>query len=1715
MPTATADTAATPQGVAVTIAVLANDEGDTLTVTGYSAPAFGTLVLNPDQSFTYTPVAGFFGSDGFSYTIGDQAGATATGQVTIGVTRPNTVPTPGEDAAHTAAGTSVVLPVLDNDADPDGDALSLIAIEAPGHGTVQVEPGGQRLRYTPQVGFVGSDSFAYTVSDGWGGSATANVTIDVTPLNTAPVPAPDRASTLPGTAVTIDVLANDDDAEGGPLTLTGITLPAHGALALTGEQQFIYTPEPGFVGEDGFTYTVRDAGGLTATGSVTVEVTPHNQPPTAQDDQATLSDGLPLRLDLVANDNDPDGDPLRITGLSLPAGGRIAVNPDQSVTYTPLPGFAGTDSFTYKVSDGSEEALAEVTVEVIPPTGATFANGYRCRRRLLLPARGEALPVTDTVLLVQETGSWLRPVAAGGGIESATGLDLRFETAGGTRLEHELEAYDPEAGSITAWVRLPAWSLDQTLELALYYGKPGLTAAEGTPGGTWRGYLAVWDSRTGNDRTGRGRSLLPVNIQAGELIAGCGRFDGQSVARRPDAAFLSGLGAITVQALLAPAGPRAGSDHGILAQGPMTGVETAAGLGLGYRATGEDGAERVLAFRLRCADGDTVAYSAGGNHGGDRQLVHATWHQGAAAALYLDGAASASSGGPARAGLTAMPAGGLQLGAGPRDSANGGWQGLLDEVRIRPEALPAAWIAFEAMNLARPQACYGLGGEDRADDASLAPVAMPLAARVSADAHVDLDPLAAMLAIEAEGEGEGPVLAAVESPAMGKTTIVDGRLRYTPRAGFLGTERFAYTLRANGKLSLGLVTVTVTAPAVLAVDDLASTRAGEAVAIDALRNDEGAGLALRSLGTPAHGTASLNAAGGITYRPAEGFLGTDSFTYRAGNELGESEAVVSVTVTDGAADLPYAYVHKPADGILPASDADIVVWNIPAAGGTCPYVGNTGQVLLMVAPATPIRGTVSATNLQFKAVFLIGASFRPQGITSLLTPAGSWVRGGDLLRIGFAAGIGVKPVLFLANIDHDARNATESNVFGDFLQVGTARPQASAEDPDGSANRGAWVDVYLQKIKVAHGSLSFPGGSAGAPSLLSSFLRPRLGGVGDIYAGQLDLRWHGPAFLLQGYPAPRDTVAPDARLLLHRVALRSLGAVATTGDRLAAPPFFHLTGEAATAEAATAQLERGNYQAALFDQVSLERYPEADGGSLTPYFVPGEAPGGAVLRYDSATRSLAFPSYRGQGRRHPIWTGAVAVSEGREAMVTDAEIGAGLRVTGAARLRAILAPRQELQAVADSAATVRGRAVEIDLLANDLGTEGATLGLGNPGFGTVTAIGDGKVRYIPAAGRIGSDGFGYTLSRGERSSSATVSISVTDQTMGAWGAGPRSGDRWWTGFGDVTGSSLGMVGVFEQLRRRPVDIIAVWAPKNQIASWDDLAGGAGEEASQIGGTLTKGLNVKKVIWDNAATRALPAHLSLTLVPPSASNRRGVNPGVWFDYADGAFDVYWRRLGKRLAHLDAVSGRTALLVLDLGWEHTGPWYHWSIMGSRNGIAAYTRFPYAFARIVAAIRAGHHDYAGKNCPYRFCWRPSRQVAAAGVHHRVFYPGDESVDLLALSHHERDPYLTPTNWASRTSPWPNTANFNREGWDPYFDFCASRGKKACFPEWAPLQTTGEYEASPYPEEFFRLTRSYIERRLDLFAYDCFFNGDDSKITANPTWKGTTEYLKLWGRS
>ncbi len=172
------DTADTLTGEAVTIPVLSNDGDSTAewTLAVDAGPANGTATLNVDGTITYTPNAGFEGTDTFSYTATDTNGATGTATVTVTVTRPAPrVPAPSDDTAETTQDTSVEIHVLDNDGDLEGWTLQ--PGTAPENGTVDYT--ATTATYTPRPGYTGSDTFTYQLSDGEGNTTTATVTIAI------------------------------------------------------------------------------------------------------------------------------------------------------------------------------------------------------------------------------------------------------------------------------------------------------------------------------------------------------------------------------------------------------------------------------------------------------------------------------------------------------------------------------------------------------------------------------------------------------------------------------------------------------------------------------------------------------------------------------------------------------------------------------------------------------------------------------------------------------------------------------------------------------------------------------------------------------------------------------------------------------------------------------------------------------------------------------------------------------------------------------------------------------------------------------------------------------------------------------------------------------------------------------------------------------------------------------------------------------------------------------------------------------------------------------------------------------------------------------------------------------------------------------------------------------------------------------------------------
>lgn len=356
-------TVKTNAGVPTTIDVLsqaADPDNDTLTISGFdlTSAGGGTVSQGTDRAkLTYTPKADFHGQDTFHYTLSDGRGGSATGTVTVLV---NAFPKPVDDTATALPAATVNIDVLQNDSDPDGESLSIVAFDAKSaNGGTIAKKGAGTLTYTAPSS-AGADTFHYTVSDGQA-SATAMVTVIV---NTPPVAVDDQVVTETNTSVTIPVLANDHDPDGGGITLTAVGKPSKdGATATINKDGTItYSPPKDATGTDTFTYTIADSLGGQATATVSVLI---NTPPVALNDSAGTITDTPITIYVLANDHDPDGDPFKITKVDSPtkAGGGVVINNGSTLTYTPPKGFTGSDSFSYTIAD-SHGATGSATVDV-------------------------------------------------------------------------------------------------------------------------------------------------------------------------------------------------------------------------------------------------------------------------------------------------------------------------------------------------------------------------------------------------------------------------------------------------------------------------------------------------------------------------------------------------------------------------------------------------------------------------------------------------------------------------------------------------------------------------------------------------------------------------------------------------------------------------------------------------------------------------------------------------------------------------------------------------------------------------------------------------------------------------------------------------------------------------------------------------------------------------------------------------------------------------------------------------------------------------------------------------------------------------------------------------------------------------------------------------------------------------------------------------------
>ncbi|WP_410204597.1 tandem-95 repeat protein [Vibrio parahaemolyticus] len=321
---------------------------------------------------TITPTADWNGSKALTFTATDPSGESVSQTVNFTVAPVADIVA---DKATVVEDTPTIIKVLGNDTfEGDGKVVALDTNNGPANGTVSVNPDGS-VTYTPNDNYHGTDSFTYIVTSG-GVSESTTVSVDVTPVNDAPVAKDDIATTQEDTAVTIDVLPNDTDVDGNKLSIQSASVPeAQGKVEIV-DGKLVFTPAENFNGDAEITYTVTD-GALTDQATVKVTVNAVNDTPVVESniaDQALAEDFTPYSIDLNTAFSDVDNVDGELT-FSVSGNSNIQVAIVNGIaTITPTADWNGSETLTFTATDPSGESISQTVNFTVAPVADIVAD---------------------------------------------------------------------------------------------------------------------------------------------------------------------------------------------------------------------------------------------------------------------------------------------------------------------------------------------------------------------------------------------------------------------------------------------------------------------------------------------------------------------------------------------------------------------------------------------------------------------------------------------------------------------------------------------------------------------------------------------------------------------------------------------------------------------------------------------------------------------------------------------------------------------------------------------------------------------------------------------------------------------------------------------------------------------------------------------------------------------------------------------------------------------------------------------------------------------------------------------------------------------------------------------------------------------------------------------------------------------------------------------
>ena len=968
------DAGNTSEDAPLEIEVLANDvdvDGDVLHVDAVAGGDHGTTQVDGSGRVTYTPAPNFNGMDSFTYTVSDGKGSSDVGTVSVTVLPVNDAPVAVDDAATTPEDVAVNINVRSNDLDVDGDVLELAIASGAAHGAAVINETGT-VTYTPAANYHGPDSFGYLLSDGQGGSATGTVSLTVVSVNDAPVAMDDVATTPEDQGVTVEVMANDSDVDGDRLRVLSASPGTKGLTVVNEDGTVTYTPRPNLNGSDSFTYTLGDGLGYSVSAQVSVSITAVNDVPVAVDDATLTPEDVAVRVAVLANDSDVEGEVLQVIVAGGAIHGVAAVNGDGVVTYTPAPNFNGTDSFTYTISDGNEgSATGTVRVTVVPVNDAPVA-------------------VADVAATPEDQAVTVSVFANDSDVDGdALVVSIASTASHGALLVNEDGAvtYTPDAnfhgsdsftygvgdgneGNATATVNVTVVPVNDVPVAAA-----DVVSTDED--------VAVAVEVLNNDSDVDGDVLSVSGVTQGSAGGQVGH-DGRTVTYRPTANFngnesftytvSDGSGATTtatVNTTVIPMNdaPVAGGDLVTTAEDTPVTVEVLGNDG------DVDGEALVVSIAGAASHGElqvvgnTVRYTPAADFNGpDRFTYTASDGNGGSATAAVQVTVTAVNDAPVAADDATTtdedtPAT-LSVLGNDRDvdgdplrvlAVGAGSSAVVNQDGTLTYTPPADFNGSDSFT-------YTVGDGNGGTDTGTVTVTVaavndaPVAVNDVAATVEDLAVTVAVLANDSDVDGDGLGVSAFSGGAQGTLVLgADGRVVYTPVANFNGPDSFTYTVSdGNGGTDTGTVTVTVAAvnDAPVAVDDAVNTDEDTPVQVDVLANDrdvDGNQLVAYSLVQGKRGTAVLSTDGQLRYIPNTNFNGADTLGYTASDGQGGSDIGRVVVKVKAVNDVPVA------NDDLANTLEDTPLTLAPLAND----LDADGEVLVLTGVSQGLHGTVT------------------------------------------------------------------------------------------------------------------------------------------------------------------------------------------------------------------------------------------------------------------------------------------------------------------------------------------------------------------------------------------------------------------------------------------------------------------------------------------------------------------------------------------------------------------------------------------------------------------------------------------------------------------------------------------------------------------------------------------------------------------------------------